>query len=128
MRAGSVADMTSNELVARFVEISIEQGKASAFFETARFNRLIPKLSAVVRELRARPGDERHRLLKLYGHPDWQVRLNAAQRAYALDPDAAIATFRAIKESRHYPWAGDAGMTLSALEMGISKLPEDRLP
>ena len=128
MRAGSVADMTSDELVVRFVEISIEQGKALAFFETARFNSLYGKLSAVVRELRARPGDERHRLLKLYDHPDLQVRLNVAGRTYALDPAAAIATFQAIKDSRRYPWAGDAGMSLSMLEMGLSKLPEDPMP
>ena len=128
MKGRPVAEMTSDELVERFVEISVEQGKASAFFETARFNRLYGKLSAVVRELRARPGDERHRLLKLYDHPDLQVRLNAAERAYALDPEAAIATFQAIKDSRQYPWAGDAGMSLSLLEMGMSKLPEDPLP
>jgi len=127
MKARPVAEMTSDELVERFVEISIEQGKAVAFFETARFNRLLPKLSAAARELRGRPGDERHRLLKLYDHPDLQVRLNAARFAYALDPEAAIATFQAIKDTRHYPWAGDAGMSLSALEMGMSKLPEDPL-
>lgn len=127
MRANTVTKMTSDELVERFIEISIEQGKASAFFETARFNRLLPKLSAVVRELRGRPGDERHRLLELYDHPDFQVRLNAAKFTYALDPDAAVGTFQAIKESRHYPWALDAGMSLSALEMGMSKLPEDPL-
>lgn len=127
MKAKPVMEMTSDELVDRFVEISVEQGKAAAFFETARFNRLLPKLSAVVRELRARPGDERHRLLKLYDHPVLQVRVNAARFAYALDPDAAIATFQAIKDSRRYPWAGDAGMSLSALEMGLSKLPEDPL-
>lgn len=127
MKGSALAKMTSDELVQRFIEISVEQGKASTFFETGRFNRLVPKLSAVVRELRSRPGDERHLLLKLCDHPDFQVRLNAAQRAYALDPDAAIAAFQAIKESRHYPWAGDAGMSLSALEMGMSKLPEDPL-
>ena len=128
MKAKPVTEMTSDELVDRFVEISVEQGKAVAFFETARFNRLYGKLSAVVRELRARPGDERHRLLKLHDHPDLQVRLNVAGRTYALDPDAAIATFQAVKDSRRHPWAGDAGMSLSMLEMGLSKLPEDPLP
>jgi len=29
---------------------------------------------------------------------------------------------------KRYPWAGDAGMSLSMLEMGLSKLPEDPLP
>jgi hypothetical protein len=61
----------------------------------------------------------------LYDHPNLQVRLNAAKFFYALDPEAAVATFQAIKESRHHPWAMDAGMSLSALEMGMSKLPED---
>lgn len=125
MKTKPVTEMTSDELLDRFIEISVEQGKALAFFETARYKKLYGKLSAVVRELRARHGDERHRLLRLYDHPDLQVRFNAAGRAYALDPEAAIATFRAIKDSRQYPWAGHAGMSLSMLEMGLSKLPED---
>jgi hypothetical protein len=125
MKANAVTTMNAAELVQLFVEMSIEQGKALESLETARFNSLFKKLAPVVRELRSRPGDQRHLLLKLYDHPDFQVKLNVAGWAYALDPEAAVAAFQAIKESRQYPWAGHAGMSLSMLEMGLSKLPED---
>ena len=125
MRADALTKMTAAELVDRFVEISIEQGEALESLETARFGRLFKKLASVVRELRSRSGDQRHLLLQLYEHPDPQVKLNVAGWAYALDPQAAVAAFQAVKESRQYPWAGHAGMSLSMLEMGLSKLPED---
>lgn len=125
MRTNAMTKMTAAELVDRFVEISIEQGKALESLETARFNRLFKKLAPVVRELRSRSGDQRHLLLKLYDHPDLQVKLNVAGWAYALNPEAAVATFHTVRDTRKYPWAGHAGMSLSMLEMGLSKLPED---
>src|SRR5687768_10001805 len=57
-----VEKMTNEELVALFEEISIAQSEALDRFETARFNRLYDRKSAVVDELHSRPGDQRRLL------------------------------------------------------------------
>lgn len=113
---------TSDQLVARFVEIGIAQGRAMAAMETAKYNRLFDKEAAVLRELKARPGDHRRLLFPLYTHENIQVRLNAAKSTYALNKAAALTVIQAIANSRRFPWAGDAGMTLANLELGIARL------
>ena len=57
-----VGKMTNEELVALFEEISVAQSEALDGFETARFTRLYHKKTAVVNELRSRPGDQRRLL------------------------------------------------------------------
>ncbi|MEI5681021.1 MULTISPECIES: DUF2019 domain-containing protein [unclassified Mesorhizobium] len=121
----TISKITDDELVARFIEISIAQGEASETFETTKFNRLFDRKQKLLGELRARQGDQRRLLFALYDHPNMQVRLNAAYATYALDPAGATAVFEAIVASKHFPWAGSAGMTLAMLEMGISQLPND---
>lgn len=116
----AISEMTNDELVARFIEISMAQGEAIETFQTAKFNRLFDRNQKILGELRACPGDQRRLLFALYDHPTMQVRLNAAYATYALDPARATAVFEAIVASKHFPWAGDAGMTLAMLEMGIS--------
>ena len=125
MKAVSTRDMSTEMLIEKYIEIGIAQGEAIENFETAKFNRLFDQKAKLVRELRSRPGDERHRLLKLYDHPNLQVRLNAVNSTYALNPDAARRVFEEVQASKRFPWAGDAGMSLSMLELGLSKLPED---
>ena len=125
MKAVSTRDMSTEMLIEKYIEIGIAQGEAIENFETAKFNRLFDQKAKLVRELRSRPGDERHRLLKLYDHPNLQVRLNAVNSTYALNPDAARRVFEEVQASKRFPWAGDAGMSLSMLEIGLSKLPED---
>ena len=125
MKAVSTRDMSTEMLIEKYIEIGIAQGEAIENFDTAKFNRLFDQKAKLVRELRSRPGDERHRLLKLYDHPNLQVRLNAVNSTYALNPDAARRVFEEVQASKRFPWAGDAGMSLSMLELGLSKLPED---
>jgi hypothetical protein len=117
-----LAKASPEQLVARFVEIGIAQSVAMAERNTSKYNRLFDKEAAVLRELKARPGDQRRLLFPLYNHENIQVRLNAAKSTYALDPAAAWAAIQAIADSRRFPWAGDAGMTLSNLDMGIARL------
>lgn len=117
-----IAKMTNEELVALFEQISIAQSEALDFFETARFNRLYRKKTAVVDELRSRPGDQRRLLFPLYRHSNKQVQLNAARNTYMLNRAEAHAVIEQIASSRWYPQAGDAGMTLLALESGESAL------
>lgn len=120
-----VGKMTNEELVALFEEISIAQSEALDDFETARFNRLYKKKSAVVNELRSRPGDQRRLLFSLYHHRNKQVQLNAARNTYMLNRAEAHAIIEQVASSRWYPQAGDAGMTLLRLESGESALLKD---
>ena len=76
---------------------------------------------AVEDELKARDGDQRRELLSLYNHPNAQVRLNAVKATLAVAPEPARRALQAIADSREYPQAGDAGMSIWNLERGIFK-------
>jgi hypothetical protein len=111
--------MTVDQLAERFTAIGIEQDKALHRNETARFNRLFDEMIDIENELNSRQGDQRRVLLGLYGHSNAQVRLNAVKATLAVSPEAARHALQAIADSREYPQAGDAGMTLINLERGI---------
>jgi Domain of unknown function (DUF2019) len=87
--------------------------------DTAKYNRLFEQMEAIKRELEASDGDQRRALLCLYGHPDAQVRLKAVKATLAVAPERARRMLEIIAESREYPQAGDAGMTIDALNRGI---------
>jgi hypothetical protein len=57
--------------------------------------------------------------MTLYDHPNAQVRLKAATATLGVVPEAARALIEDIASSRKFPQAGDAGMTLDALDRGI---------
>lgn len=111
--------MSTAELVTRFEEIALEQDRALLMDEIAKFNRLYGQMDAVKKELKSRPGDQRRALLTLYDHPNIQVRLKAAEGTLAVAPEAARGLLQSIKDSREYPQAADAGMTLWDLDRGI---------
>lgn len=121
MKRMPVREMTSDQLVERFTAISLEQDDALLGGEIARFNRLFDQKTAVVNELKSRTGDQRALLLKLFAHPNAQVRLNAAKATLAVAPDAARKMLHAIEDSKEFPQAGDAGMCLINLDRGIFK-------
>lgn len=73
------------------------------------------------RELRARGVNARRVLMRLYKHPNLQVRLNAAKCTLGIEPVVARQVIQAIADSKLYPQAGDAGMCLWALDDGIFK-------
>ncbi|MBL8583373.1 MAG: DUF2019 domain-containing protein [Rhizobiaceae bacterium] len=121
----SLAKITTEELVDRFVDLSIREGIASFEFDTRTFNRLFARHSAIARELRSRPGDQRFALFPLYKHPDMQVRLNAIGSTFALNREAAERELRFIARNAPDPQGFDARMSLSMLELGLSMLPDD---
>lgn len=125
MRKSKIETLSSEELVGKFIEIATEHGEAIAALDTKTANRLFDRESRVVRELRARPGDHRRRLFALYRHPNFQVRLNAVRRTFALNRAEAEAQLREIGETAPEPQGFHARMSLSMLEIGLSKLPED---
>lgn len=113
--------MTRDQIIARFVEIGIQQDQAILGNEISRVDKLFREKVALVDELKARDGDERRLLLNLYRHPNPQVRLNAAKATLAVEPAKARAALEALTVNKLYYQAGDAGMCLWALDEGIFK-------
>ena len=121
MKQTALQDMTVDQLVERFTAFALDQDKALLRNDHARFNRLFDEMESVERELKGRSGDLRRALLALYGHPNAQVRLKAVKATLAVEPVAARRMLELIADSREYPQAGDAGMTLDALDSGVFK-------
>jgi len=114
-------EMSLDQLLARFAAIGVDQDKALLRNEIAKFNRLYDEMDAIENELKARNGDQRRALVGLYDHPNAQVRLNAIKATLAVSPEQARRMLSVMANSREYPQAGDAGMTLVNLERGIFK-------
>lgn len=109
----------ADALVARFVEIGVEQEQAQVDDDIALVNRLYDENAAILEELKSRAGDQRRRLLSLLDHENIKVRLNAAKATLAVEPDVARRALQAIADSGEFLHAGDAGMSLWALDEGI---------
>lgn len=113
--------MTDEQLVEQFVAITLEQDQAILYDDNARYNRLSYLLEALEAELKNRGGDQRALLLPLYDHRNLWVRLSAVKSSLALAPEEGRRVLQAIRESKKQPYAGEAGMTLRALDKGIFK-------
>lgn len=116
-----LADMSNEALVHRFAEICVEQDKAELEDKISKFNKLFKQQLEIEAELRNRGLEARLNLLKLYEHPNMQVKLQAAKATLAVAPKEARRMIELIAESPWMPQAGDAGMCLWALDEGISK-------
>jgi len=121
MKRAKLQDITVSQLVERFTGIGIEQGQALLRRQYGKFNRLFDEMVAIEDELKRRDGDQRRELLSLYKHRNAQVRLNAIKATLAVSPEIARQALQALADSREYPQAGDAGMSLWNLEQGIFK-------
>lgn len=119
MKYAKLEDMTVDQLVDRFAEIGVAQDQAEIMGEIGRFNSLYRQMDATEQELRRRGREARLALIRLYGHPNMQVRLKAAKRTLGVAPEAARKVIQAIYDSKWYPQAGEAGMTLSNLDRGV---------
>jgi hypothetical protein len=122
MSSKQLSKLRVEELVEEFITIGVQQDDALLFDEYARFNRLFGKLMRVQGELKSRPGDARRELMRLYGHPNFQVWLNAAKATLAIAPEEGRKQLRAIHEASKYsPQSLDAGMSLWNLDEGVYK-------
>jgi hypothetical protein len=119
MKQLDLREMSTEQLVDHFAEIGVAQDKTLFEEDIAEFNRLYGQKKAIEEELRHRDGDQRHALLKLYGHSSIQVRLNAANATLAIAPEQARGMLQKIAESNSFPQAGDAGMALWNLDRGV---------
>jgi hypothetical protein len=121
MTARKLQAFSIAELVERFVQLGIAQDEADLDGDIARYNRLYKAIDLVREELKMRPDDQRVALLSLYGHANMQVRLIAAKSTLAVAPAAARRQLQLIADSKHYPQAGSAGVSLLNLDRGIFK-------
>jgi Domain of unknown function (DUF2019) len=121
MRQVKLQEMTVDQLVDRFAEIGVDQDRALLYDEIGRFNKLFDQMHAVDNELRARGTQARLALLRLFDHPNMQVRLEAAKWSLGVAPEMARKVIQNIYDSKWYPQAGDAGMTLWNLDRGVFK-------
>ncbi|MBM3543991.1 MAG: DUF2019 domain-containing protein [Alphaproteobacteria bacterium] len=121
MRPGELQMMSVAQLVERFEAIALAQDEAILYDEIKKFNRLFGQMENVKEELKSRVGDQRRALMVLYEHPNAQVRLKAAKATLAVAPQEARRLIEVIADSHEFPQAGDAGMTLLALDEGIFK-------
>lgn len=121
MKRLSLKAMSSGQLVECFMELALDQDKALLRGEIATVNRIFDQLEDVEAELKSREGDQRRALMTLYDHPNPQVRVKAVKATLAVEPDAARRMLKVIAESREFPQAGEAGMSIRALERGIFK-------
>ena len=121
MKPFDLRKMSVADLVDRFAALGVGEFQAELRGEIAKENRLLLQMRDVTEELKRRPGDQRTALLRLFDHPNVQVRLMAAKLTLAVAPAAARQMLQDIEESKQYPQAGSAGMCLWALEQGIFK-------
>ncbi len=80
MRKVDVTKLSVDELVERYVAISVDQYEAEDNDNIRKYNRLVDDLIAAQAELKSRAGDQRTALMKLYDHPNMQVRLECCPR------------------------------------------------
>lgn len=121
MKQVDLQHMAVGQLVERFVAVTLAQDEALLLDEHTNFKRLFEEMEAVKAELKSRDGDQRRALLRLYDHPNAQVRLKAVKATLAVAPDLARSALEAIANSKEYPQAGEAGMSLINLDRGIFK-------
>ena len=112
-------DMTINQLVECFATIARKQNEALLMNDISKVNRLFDRLEAIEQVLKSRDGDQRRALLRLYDDRNAQVRLKAVKATLAVAPDAARKMLQAIADFHEFPQAGEAGMSIRALNEGI---------
>jgi hypothetical protein len=113
--------MTIDQILDQYVEIGVAQDDAIFNEARAKFRRLYGKMREIEIELAPRGVEARRTLMRLYGHPNYQVRLNAAKETLAVAPAEARAVIQWIFDSKIYPQFGDAGMCLANLDDGTFK-------
>lgn len=121
MKDAALKDISVEQLVERFIKVTLGQFQAELYDENAKYNRLFREMVAIGQELKSRPGDQRRALIPLFAHPNPQVRLMAAELTLAVAPAAARQTLQDIWDRKEFPQAAYAMGTLRALERGDRK-------
>jgi hypothetical protein len=106
------------ELVARFLSVSLAQYDALYVVDTKKYNRLYATMVDIRNELKRKEGDQRRALLPLLDHPNVQVRLKAAITMLAIAPELARAALESVRDSGILPQSADAEGMLEAVDDG----------
>lgn len=117
-----LSKLSLEDLLTRYVELSVEQGAALELASISQVNKLGDQIYEISKELKTRLGDRRDAFLKLFSHPNAQVRFNAATSSIAIVPREARQTIQAIADSGILPLAGHAGMYLSTYDGEASRI------
>lgn len=128
MTKANLSKLSIDELLEQYVDLSVREGQALYLLQpSSKVNRLVRRIFEIDDELQQRPGDQRIVLRKLFCHPDDWVRYNAANALLHIVPTEARPVIQAIAESRVFPQAGHAGMTLSFYDGPLADLsPRNR--
>jgi len=121
MRHVKLQNLTAEQLLERFRTAALAQDTSLLMNDIAEASRLFWRMAEIEDELKRREGDQRRVLLSLYDHPNAQVRLKPVKATLAVAPEAARQELQAIADSREYPQAGEAGLSLWNLDRGIFK-------
>jgi len=106
------------ELVERFLSVSLAQYDALYVVDTRKYNRLFTRMVDIRNELKRREADQRRALLPLLDHPNIQVRLKAAITLLAVAPDLARKALERVRDSGILPQSADAEDMLEAVDNG----------
>ncbi len=98
MKRVSIQKLSVSQLLDQFAASALRQYKAELESNIAKQNKCVEEQMAIAAELKVRSGDQRSALLKLYDHPNVQVRLNAARLSLAVAPTTARGVIQAIIE------------------------------
>jgi hypothetical protein len=121
MKKPNLQQIPIDDLVQRFRDLALAQDEAFLQGEQAKVNRLFWQLEEVEEELKSHSGDQRSALLRLYDHPNAQVRVKAIKATLAVAPERARQALESLANSKEYPASGEAGMSIWALDQGIFK-------
>ena len=105
-------------LVKYFLKISLAQDEAEIDGAIALYNRLFAIRTAIVEELRLRPGDQRRQLITLFDHSNLRVRLYAALETLVVAPVESRQILQQIHAWRLTPYCAEAASILKGLDDG----------
>jgi hypothetical protein len=117
----ALKDISTPELVQLFAENCVEQDKAIFNEEVSKFKKIFSVMFQIDEELRERGCEARLALTELYGHPNLQVKLQAARVTLGVAPTEARQVIEAISKTGWMPQAADAKGTLRNLDSGFLK-------
>jgi hypothetical protein len=113
--------LRTSELIARFADNGVAQDQAIFHDANRKFAVLMKEMVQIRSEIERRGKEAQLRLMTLFDHSNIQVRLQAARATLFVAPVAARHQIEAIANSRIFPQAGDAGMTLVDLDRNLNQ-------
>ena len=113
--------MSTEQLVAAYVALCLDEDDATLRSQMGRANRAVRQRMKIESVLRARGMHERCALIPLLKHPSAQVRLNSAKDLLAVVPAEARATLEELAAHGPGDQRGSAGMCLALLDDGTFK-------